>query len=273
MDVLLNTSLVKEKGIVRGRHISYMFARLFIGSSLPDYVSKVIYIDCDTLYIGNVSELYNTEIESRYIFAAVRDMWPSSYNEAIGLKSDDLYFQSGIMLVDLAKWRRLHCEKKILESAIKAKHYYFMHDQDLLNICFKGEIQTLSPKYGMIYLLRHYSPQECIWFSGKNESHYYTISEINEAKADIHVIHYAGDYFGRPWSFPKACKDNMHWLEYYLKTPWANEAIGNKHSFEEWTKYIIKKMAYPFVDSLWLKKTKRRFEDVNQDMINTMKED
>ena len=272
MEILLRTSLAKEDYIVRNVNIYYMFDRLFIVSTLPDYVSKIIYIDCDTLYIGNIAELYDKEIELKYIFAAVRDVWPLSYNKVIGLTNNDLYFQSGIMLVDLIKWRKFNCEKKLIDLSAKTKHYYFMHDQDMLNVCFRDKIQTLSPKYGMIYLLRHYSPEECILFSNKDESHYYTVEEIKEAKADVHVVHYAGDYFGRPWSFPNACKDNKMWLEYYLKTPWSTEPIGNKHSCREWIKYIMKKMMYPFIGKVWLKKTKRRFEKLNQEMFNIMEE-
>lgn len=261
------TELIKEPGIVNNGVISYMFARLFIGSSVPDDVEKIIYMDCDTIYINDIGELYNTPIQDDYIFAAVRDIWPASYNEAIGLSKKDLYFQSGIMLIDLKKWRNENCEKSLLKAAGQAKHYYFMHDQDLINICFHGRIQTLSPKYGMIYLLRHYSAKECLWFSDKDKEHYYSISEINNAKSDIHVIHYAGDYYGRPWVFPEACKDNKEWLKYYMLTPWKTNAVGNRHSCKELLKFYLKKLAAPFVKKIWLKRTKKKFTASNEWML------
>ena len=260
---LMTTALIKEKGIVKNNMISYMFARLFIGSSIPSYVSKIIYIDCDTLYIDNILELYNTEITNEYVFAAVRDLWPSSYNRVIGFDESEAYFQSGILLIDLKKWRFLECEKEIIEYVNSLNTYLFMHDQDILNICFRGKIQTLSPKYGMIYLLRQYSARDCIWFSGKNDLGYYTEECINEAKDNAHVVHYAGDYFGRPWSFPKACKDNRMWLAYYKKTPWALEPVGKNHSLIDWLRHIIKWLAFPFVKRIWLIRTKKRFEGIN----------
>lgn len=267
LKVFNNTKLIEEPGIVRNGLISYMFARLFMGSCLPQTIEKVVYIDCDTLYIGNIEELYETELEEGCLFAAVRDIWPSSYNKVLGLSEDELYFQSGIMLVNLKKWRENRCEDQLLEKAYKAKCYYYMHDMDLLNPCFHGQIQTLSPKYGMIYLLRRYNSEQCLWFAGKDEAHYYSIDEIDAAKEDVHVIHYAGDYYGRPWSFPKACRDNRLWLAYYKKTPWCNEPVGNKHSAKQWTIYFVKRVLEPFIGDMWLKRTKKRFETDNEMML------
>lgn len=263
-----NTALIKEPGIVRNGIISYMFARLFMGSALPKSVDKVIYIDCDTIYVNDITELYNTNIEDGYIYAAVRDIWPESYNEAIGLSERDLYFQSGIMLVNLKRWRAEGCEEKLIQQARNAKHYYYMHDQDLLNICFHGKIQTLSPKYGMVYLLRKYSASDCIWFSGKDESHYYTAQEINHAKKDIHVIHYAGDYLGSPWKHPQANKDNKEWYKYYKKSPWKDEKIIYKLNLLEKSKWLVKKLLEPFLSSYWLKRTKKRFDYINDKMLS-----
>ena len=267
LEVLNNTALAKEEGIVRNGIISYMFARLFMGSCLPEDVKKVIYIDSDTLYIGNVQELYDIQIEERYLYAAVRDLWPASYNKALGLSEDELYFQSGIMLVDLEKWRAEQCEERLIKEAKAAKQYYFMHDQDLLNLCFHGRIQTLSPKYGMYYLLRRYTAKECIWFTGKDEAHYYSVEDINAAKKDVHVVHYSGDYYGRPWAFPMACADNRLWLSYYKKTPWKNEKVGTSHSKKQWIVYYSKRMLEPFSGTLWLRRTKKRFERLNEWML------
>jgi len=120
----MKTALVREKGIVKNDLISFMFARLFVGSSVPEYVSKILYIDCDTLYTGNIKELYDTGIGSDYIFAAVRDLWPASYNRAIGLDAHELYYSSGILLIDLDKWRKLSCENTLMKAAESAENYY-----------------------------------------------------------------------------------------------------------------------------------------------------
>lgn len=267
MDCLLETKLADEPGIIKNGNLSYMFARLFIGSVIPSEIKKIIYLDCDTIYVGKIQNLYNININGENIFAAVRDIWPASYNRVIGLTETDLYFISATLLIDLQKWREFECEKKIILAAKNARSYYFMHDQDLLNVCFRGKIQTLSPKYGMIYLLRSYSAEQCIWFSDKSVQNYYSKEEINEAQNDIQMIHYTGDYYGRPWSFPNASADNKEWLKYYKISPWGSLPIGNKHSAAEWGKYFLKKLFAPFVKNLWLTRTKRRFKRINNWMM------
>jgi lipopolysaccharide biosynthesis glycosyltransferase len=263
MRILADTALAKEPGIMKNGIISFMFARLFMGSSLPESITKVIYIDCDTLYINDIRKLYDTQLEDEKIFAAVRDLWPISYNKTLGLPENELYFQSGIMLVDLNRWRAERCEEQLIALAQKATHYYHMHDQDLLNLCFYGRIQTLSPSYGMVYILRHYSAQQILWFSSKSEEHYYSKEKINMAKQDTHVVHYAGDYYGRPWEFPNACQDSRLWYSYYVKTPWGNQPIGIPYCTNLWLKYSIKKLVAPFAKTFWLHRTKKRFEKIN----------
>lgn len=266
MQLLSDTKLSEEPGIMRNGMISYMFARLFMGSALPESVKKVIYIDSDTICVDDISKLFEVKLTEGNLLAAVRDIWPVSYNECVGFAENDLYFTSGVMLVDLIRWRAEKYEDQILEIARSTRHYFYMHDMDLLNICFKGRIQTLSPQYGMLYLLRKYTAAQCIWMSGKTEKTYYSQDEINEAKKYPVVIHYTGEYYGRPWSFPHACSDHKLWYNYFKLSPWREEHIGKKHTLKQWCIYFVKKLIEKPIANIWLKRQKMRFELENQKM-------
>lgn len=259
LKMLLETEIATETGIIRNGNVSFMFARLFVGSSLPASIDKVIYIDSDTLFIDNVRDLFNIELEGDCLYAAVRDLWPAVYNRVIGLEVDDLYFQSGIMLIDLKKWRKEKCEEAVLKHISEMKQYYMLHDQDILNLCFHGRIQTLPVTFGMVYLLREYNAKQILDFSGKDEEHYYSCEEISRAKGRIYVVHYAGDYFGRPWIYPNACPDSRLWYHYYKKTPWEDEFLAERYRPSYNIKYWVKKVLYPFTKRLWLKCIKKRF--------------
>lgn len=266
MELLAKTVLGREKGIVKSGKISYMFARLFIGSSIPENIDKVIYLDCDTVYINNIRELINIKIESDNLFAAVRDLWPVSYNRVLGFEINDLYFQSGIMLINLKKWRAEKCEKKILEHINMLDKPYFMHDQDILNVCFKGKIQTLPLKFGMVYQTRNYTAGQILEGCGKDEQHYYTEAEVNEAKKHIHVIHYTGGYYGRPWVFPMGDHDSRLWYSYYKLTPWKKDSLRD-YAKKEYVKYLLKMLLAPFVKDLWRKRTAKRFQKIVAEML------
>lgn len=266
MKMLLDTKLACEPGAIRNGMISFIFARLFVGSGIPESVDRVIYIDSDTLFLGKAKELYDIELSEDYLFAAVRDLWPVEYNSVIGLKRDELYFQSGIMLINLKKWREEQCENKILNHINTLSNYYALHDQDILNICFRGNIQTLPVKFGMVYLLRAYNARQILEFSGKDEEHYYKEKEINEAKKKPYVIHFSGDFFGRPWIYPKACADSRMWYSYYKLTPWDERFLREKYKTEYGIKYRLKWVLYPFTKTLWLRWTRQRLQNVIEGM-------
>lgn len=262
MKMLLDTKLANEPGSIRNGMISFIYARLFVGSEIPESVNKLIYIDSDTLFIDNIRDLYDIELSENYLFAAVRDLWPVEYNSVIGLNKDELYFQSGIMLINFKKWREEKCEDRLLTHIKSVTDYYLLHDQDILNVCFLGKIQTLPVKFGMVYLVRAYNARQILEFSGKNEEHYYKETEIREAKKKPYVIHFSGDYFGRPWIYPKACRDSKLWYFYYKLTPWNKKFLKEKYKPEYGFKYYIKKIVYPFTKNLWLRRTRKRFRKI-----------
>ena len=65
-------------------------------------LDKILYLDGDILVLDDLSQLYNTDIESHYI-AAVADMaemLSSAFEERVGVKK---YFNSGILSTDCNK--------------------------------------------------------------------------------------------------------------------------------------------------------------------------
>lgn len=261
MAKLLNTVLAQELGMVRNGQISYMFARLFMGSAIPEDVEKVIYIDADTIVQGNLTELYAVPLEKDKVLAAVRDIWPVNYNKVIGFVPKDLYFNSGLMLVNLHRWRQESIENHIMQHIKSLKHYYALHDQDIINICLQGRIQTHPVKYNMQYILRQYSPADIYYFSGKDEKSYYTTAEIEAAKLMLEIIHYTSGYFDRPWVRPYACQDARIWQKYFEMSPWREH---NPFYQERNIKYFIKKLLSPFIGRIWLKRFRTRCWCINE---------
>lgn len=257
---LEDTVFYQEPDIGKNGLITFMYARLFVDSALPKDVEKVLYMDADTIVLGNIKELYETKLDSTCIVGAIRDIWPVSYNTKIGHTEQDLYFMSGLLLIDLRCWRKENIEEQILAHMHKVKTKYFMHDEDVINVCLKNRIDTLPLKWGMTYIIRAYKPEQILWFCGKTEETFYTKKEIEEAQNDIALIHYAGDYYGRPWMFPQACEDSRTWYKYFMKTPWKNKVTFPQKTI----KYQIKRVLEVPIKKLWLRRTKNRFEVISR---------
>jgi len=130
-----------------GRFASFEISlqKLFIADYLK--IDKVLYLDADTLVLDDLSKPYQTDIKDVYV-AAVKDGLMYQHPEhiaEIGLSWRNFYFNSGIMLLNLAKIR----EDNIIKSALIYfnTHQEIFGDQDVLNVVFKDKVAPLSYRY------------------------------------------------------------------------------------------------------------------------------
>ena len=66
---------ISKNGMVKGHMsssgLSYAtYSRLFIDELLPDNIVRVIYIDCDTLVVGNIGPLFSMDMKTKSIVMA-----------------------------------------------------------------------------------------------------------------------------------------------------------------------------------------------------------
>ena len=123
------------------------YYRLLLSSILPN-VDMVLYLDCDMIVLGDVSELFNLDL-SNYAVAACLDPMPFNdlHRRQLNIPVGNPCFCSGIMLVNLKYWREHDAENKLLSFARKKREPVFLHDQDVLNHVFTGVWYLLPPKW------------------------------------------------------------------------------------------------------------------------------
>ncbi|MBQ4542439.1 MAG: glycosyltransferase family 8 protein [Clostridia bacterium] len=121
--------------------------RLFIQSLFPQY-EKIIYIDCDLIVEGDISELYNTDLEDNYV-AGVVEHWIlhspifSYYTkEAVGIDSK-YYINAGVAVMDLNKFRENQIEQKFVDLINTYNFDVIDPDQSYLNYLCQGKIKYL----------------------------------------------------------------------------------------------------------------------------------
>jgi len=129
------------------------YYRLLLSSVLEE-IDKVLYLDVDTVVTGDVSPLFELELDD-YAVAAVKDVVPcfDDHRRTLSLPYDKDYFCSAVMLVNLKYWREHNAEAALLSFA-KRDREVFCHDQDALNYVFKGSWYQLPPKwnrFNMVY--------------------------------------------------------------------------------------------------------------------------
>lgn len=109
---------------------------------LPEDIDTVLWLDPDTIVVKNISDLWNTEITTRY-FAAVEEV--RNHNHTL-----KPYFNAGVMLMNLRKFRDTGMDNSVIRE-INTKKYEHL-EQDVLNyLCF-NHIRKLPAKYSASFV-------------------------------------------------------------------------------------------------------------------------
>ena len=205
------------------------YARLFVASMLPNNLDKILYFDCDTLIVNSLEELWNEDINNFYV-AGVCDTVSGNTKQAIGLKNTDLYINSGMLLINLKKWREDNLEKNLLNFIDDYNGNVIHHDQGVINGVIKNK-KILPLRYNLMTSYLMMNRDDIIKFY-KVEDSFYSQEQIDEAINNPVYIHYTPGFTTRPWV--KGCKHpyvDLYWK--YLKlTPWKDfKPIKNNEKF------------------------------------------
>ena len=87
-----------------GRWNISTFGRLFEASLLPEWVEKVIHVDCDTMIMSSLEPLWNTDMTGKTVAGALECIG-DNYKTEIGLKPEDTYINAGNIMLNLKKIR------------------------------------------------------------------------------------------------------------------------------------------------------------------------
>ncbi len=200
----------------RGFDISAM-ARLFVGRLLPEHVKRVLYLDCDTVVTRSIRELWETDLSGNLLAAVMEPTIYDAVKEDIGFSKEDPYFNSGVLLIDLDRWRQTDAEKRILGFYQEKGGALFCCDQDAINGALKGEIRSVSPRFNFFPNYRYFSYRTLVhhapWYGAV------TREAFRKAKERPAVIHYAGDE--RPWIAGNLCHYRKPYDYYLAQSPWA----------------------------------------------------
>lgn len=166
-----------------------MYLRLFGPCLVPAETKKLLYLDVDMIMLKDISSLWNVQLGEK-IVAAVQDRcltmrsgWGGVANyQALGLRADDPYFNSGLLLIDPAKWRELDVASKVIKVVSENTKFAKWPDQYGLNVVLANRWLMLDPNWNafvdQLYddpFLLHYLNIKPIFKSYNSEPTYFDI--------------------------------------------------------------------------------------------------
>jgi lipopolysaccharide biosynthesis glycosyltransferase len=231
----IDTLLVKEF-VLLNSWTSAVYYRLYFPLIIPKQITRLLYLDTDTLVIHNLGELYNTDLEA-YPVGAVYDNYVKA-QPLIGIHEEGNYFNSGVMVIDTQKWREKNISELAMDYLKKYPDRILFVDQCGLNAVLKNNWKKLPGKYNLMYSL---IPEAL----GK--------SALNDFIKDKVVIHFTLE---RPWNM--LCKNRLRHLYYkYLQlSPAVTSRTYKDFSFGKlpgWLKVRIIELYfdYTFLQRIW----------------------
>jgi len=218
---------VKSCGLASYANAFAPYSRLCVAEVLPPDVSKVLYLDGDTLVNGNLSELAQMDIKD-YSCAMVKDIRSEKYKKKIGLENIYEFYNSGVILINLDFWREYDIGNALLNDIINFPTEF--PDNNALCRILKGKIKTLPLSYNVTGMLRLFNNKSLYAIAFRSKTPFYSEQELNEARENPIVLHYLSYYLsGRPWY--EDCFDSKGlyvWRSYFNESPWAGEAMPKK---------------------------------------------
>ncbi len=141
---------IAEKLPIRDYYSKTTYYRLFIAEMFPEY-KKAVYIDSDTIVLGDISELFATDIKDAYLGACheqamVQVEEYGTYAERVVGVSRYNFFNAGMLLINCEQWR----QKYVLDRFIQYLHTYnfvVTQDEDYLNLICKDHVFWLDQRW------------------------------------------------------------------------------------------------------------------------------
>ena len=195
-----------------------MYYRLFASELLPKDIDRVLYLDCDIIVDGDVSNMYFSDLDGFSALVCTDIMSVQSGSpKRLGYDERHGYFNSGMMLINIPYWREHDILRRSIKFIKENSERLIYYDQDVLNYVLHDSKKFIGIEYNFV-------------------SPYIMKSVFNDLDQEIHqkvltcspkIIHYT---HMKPWTifaykFPltrvweKYCKVSLWSLPLFKELP------------------------------------------------------
>lgn len=193
---------MKEIGIPAYRNSYATNMKMFFPQFFNMDIDRLLYIDSDTVIKDSIQSLYRMDMQGKPIAMGL-DVLGYKHKLYVGHGKDDHYFNAGIILYDVRRWKDEDWTEKIIDHVRNVRAHYMSPDQDLLNVVLKDNIAVFDLRNNLQPLHMVYSNKRIQrYFPQKN---YYNVKEIQDALNNpviVHTFRFLGEF---PWH-----KDSLH---------------------------------------------------------------
>ncbi len=190
------------------------YNRIFLSSVLDKDLERILYLDSDIIILGSIDNLYNCDL-SNFFVAAAGETISCKDRERLEFFDDEQYFNAGILVVNLKKWRESNIESNLVDFIKNHSSKIKYWDQDVLNYCLKNKWMKLPQKYNLTHFFFYPEVYPPAYFGMKED-------EYNDSVKNPVIIHFTSHQ--KPWI--EGCKHPRKELYYQYELTFKKILFG-----------------------------------------------
>lgn len=191
--------------------------RVLLPELLPA-LDRVLYLDSDLIATGSLLPLWQTALGGQLLGAVTNPLYPfmPPYPaQQLGIARAADYFNSGVLLLDLAQMRREDTAQKLIECARQRPGLWYP-DQDALNLVCRDRWLALHPRWNA----------QSTYFELDEHELPVPAAQVREARTQPAIVHFIGAL--KPWTY--LCRHPLRhlYLEHARATPWGEVPLTGR---------------------------------------------
>lgn len=208
------------------------YARLLFPAILDCNITKLIYLDCDIVVIGDIKTLWESEFDGKACLAAPEVGAADNINTHNFTGVYNHYVNAGVLVFNLPRWREENIGIKCIDFVAKYPERCRVADQDAINILLgEKDIEYLPFKYNFTVPLAYKKAEEL-------SIHKKWWRALDEAQHNPVVIHYISGV--KPWHKEFKHNTKEYFFEILKRSLWSDYKIKYKYKGKKLLKYKLK---------------------------------
>jgi lipopolysaccharide biosynthesis glycosyltransferase len=178
------------------RHTHDIFSRFLAPFLLPEEIDRALYLDCDIVVLKDIGELWDSTAGSPAVVHAVHDLtipWVSSRQGVFdykdrGIPADAPYFNSGVLLIHLKRWRERDLTNRLIEYLSENGPKVNEADQGALNALLWNEWEKINQRW---------NSHSCLNVTDNRKETGLSAKEWHDLRLHPWLVHYTA--YKKPW--------------------------------------------------------------------------
>jgi lipopolysaccharide biosynthesis glycosyltransferase len=185
--------------------------RIFLPELLRD-VDRILYLDADLIVLDSVAPLWSLDLEGQWLGAVTNVFQDNHLHRPVelGLAGPHVYFNAGVLLMNLKEMRRDGRTAALLEFGVTNADRIEWRDQDALNVVLGERRLALHPRWNCMNS----------FFAFPRNARVLGRLALRKALRRPAIRHFEGPAQNKPWD--ERCDPELRelYMRHRRETPW-----------------------------------------------------